>query len=111
MVGIGNVVMNVKDAQRAADFWSRALGYRRTGKEGLVLVPPDGTEPRVVMDETDRAHLDLYTQNAQEQQAEIERLISLGARRVPDWEYPPGAGFAVLEDTEGNVFCVLNAGS
>ena len=111
MVRIDNVVMYVKDAQRAADFWSRALGYRRTGNELRVLVPPEGTGPRLVMEETDRTHLDLYTANAQEQQAEIERLISLGARRVPDWEYPPGAGFVVLEDTEGNLFCVLNAGS
>lgn len=111
MVRIDNVVMKVKDAQRAAEFWSRALGYRRAGEEMQVLVPPDGAGPRLVMDETDRTHLDLYTANAQEQQAEIERLISLGARRVPDWEYPPGAGFVVLEDTEGNRFCVLNAGS
>jgi catechol 2,3-dioxygenase-like lactoylglutathione lyase family enzyme len=111
MVHIDNVVMNVKDARRATDFWSRALGYRPAADGLPVLVPPDGVGPRLVMDETDRTHIDLYTANAQEQRAEIERLISLGARRVPDWEYPPGAGFVVLEDTEGNVFCVLNADS
>ena len=103
--------MNVKDTQRAAEFWSRALGYRRAAGGSPVLVPPDGVGPRLFLDETDRTHLDLYTPNAQEQQAEIDRLISLGARRVTDWEYPPGADFVVLEDTEGNVFCVLNGGS
>jgi hypothetical protein len=39
-------------------------------------------------------------------EAEVERLISLGATRV-DWEYPDRADFAVLADTEGNVFCVF----
>jgi len=36
----------------------------------------------------------------------VERLISLGPTRV-DWEYPDGADFADLADTEGNVFCVF----
>ena len=43
----------------------------------------------------------------QEQLAEIDRLISLGARRV-EWVYPEGAIFVVLADTEGNLFCVVN---
>jgi hypothetical protein len=25
-----------------------------------------------------------------------------------DWVYPPDAGFVVLSDTEGNLFCVVN---
>lgn len=102
MVRISNAVMNVKDAQRATDFWSRALGYRRAGEGSAVLLPPDGAGPRLVMDETDRTHLDLHTANAQEQRSEVERLISLGARSVPDWDYPPGADFVVLQDTEPN---------
>ena len=39
-------------------------------------------------------------------QTEVERLISLGATRV-DWDYPEGADFVVLADTEGNLFCVI----
>jgi hypothetical protein len=39
----------------------------------------------------------------------VERLIGLGARQV-EWEYPDDANFVVLADTEGNVFCVVNAG-
>jgi hypothetical protein len=26
-----------------------------------------------------------------------------------EWEYPDGANFVVLADTEGNPFCVVNA--
>jgi acyl-CoA thioester hydrolase len=54
-------------------------------------------------------HLDLHTDSAQEQQAEVERLVSLGATRV-DWAYPDGARFVVLADPEGNLFCVVNTG-
>jgi hypothetical protein len=38
--------------------------------------------------------------------AEVERLVSLGAKRV-DWNYPEDADFVVLADPDGNVFCVV----
>ncbi|MBA3310529.1 MAG: VOC family protein, partial [Nocardioidaceae bacterium] len=55
----------------------------------------------------DRTHLDLWVdRQGSDLQTEVERLISLGARRV-DWDYPEDADFVVLADTEGNVFCVI----
>jgi hypothetical protein len=55
-----------------------------------------------------RVHLDLYTDSAAEQAAEVERLVSVGATRV-DWDrYPADPDFVVLADTEGNRFCVVN---
>jgi catechol 2,3-dioxygenase-like lactoylglutathione lyase family enzyme len=109
MVRIDTVVINATDARRAAEFWGKALGYKPRSEDALTLVPENGEGPAVNLDETDRAHLDLRVANAAEQQAEVERLIALGARRV-DWEYPDGASFVVLTDTEGNVFCVVNVG-
>jgi catechol 2,3-dioxygenase-like lactoylglutathione lyase family enzyme len=109
MVRIDTVVINAADAQRAADFWSKALGYAPRSEGSLTLVPRDGDGPAVNLDETDQTHLDLRVANAAEQQAEVERLIALGARRV-EWEYPDDANFVVLADTEGNPFCVVNAG-
>jgi Glyoxalase-like domain len=38
-------------------------------------------------------------------------LVTLGARRVEHWFYPDDADFVVLADTEGNLFCVINAGA
>ena len=104
--------MNVKDARRASQFWSRALGYAyRDGGYSHdttpVLLPDHDTAPALALDEADRTHLDLHTGSAPEQQAEVERLISLGATRV-DWAYPDGARFVVLADPEGNLFCVVN---
>jgi catechol 2,3-dioxygenase-like lactoylglutathione lyase family enzyme len=102
------MVINVTDARRAAEFWGKALGYTPRSEGALTLVPENGDGPALNLDETDRAHLDLRVANAAEQQAEVERLMALGARRV-EWEYPDGANFVVLADTEGNLFCVVNA--
>ena len=53
-----------------------------------------------------RIHLDLY---AEDQAAEVERLLSLGATRV-NWRPPVGADYIVLADPEGNRFCVIDKG-
>ena len=108
MAQIGSLVLNVTDIDRAAAFWRDALGYvPRPGDNPGALVSPRGKGPALLLDETDRTHLDLHVGSEKEQQAEVERLISLGAQRV-DWVYPDGANFVVLTDTEGNLFCVVN---
>jgi catechol 2,3-dioxygenase-like lactoylglutathione lyase family enzyme len=108
MLRIGTTVINVTDLGRAARFWGKALGYVPRSEGSLTLVPGSGDGPALTLDEDDRMHLDLYVADAAEQQAEVERLIALGAQRV-DWQYPDGADFVVLADTEGNLFCVVNA--
>ena len=108
MVRIGTVVINVTDARRAAEFWGKALGYPPSSQGSLTLLPKEGDGPGVNLDETDRMHLDLHVADAAEQRAEVERLTALGAQRV-DWQYPDGADFVVLADTEGNLFCVVIA--
>jgi catechol 2,3-dioxygenase-like lactoylglutathione lyase family enzyme len=108
MMRIGSVVLNVTDIGRAATFWRGALGYiPRAGGDQGALVPQSGEGPALLLDETDMTHLDLHVSSEQEQQAEVERLIALGAQRV-DWVYPDAANFVVLADTEGNLFCVVN---
>lgn len=114
MVRIGSIVINARDVPAAARFWADALGYQaRDGevREDWAMVrPPDGNGPNLAFDMRDRTHLDLYAANADEQRAEIGRLIALGARRVEDWPYPEGADFVVLEDPAGNLFCVVDTG-
>lgn len=119
MVSIGMVVLGAADMGRAVRFWTRALGYElREGGPGAdwsSLTPAGGLGTGVGLQHSDtsaeahpRVHLDLYATGAQEQAAEVERLVSLGAERV-DWDlYPDDPDFVVLADTEGNRFCIVN---
>ncbi len=112
MTHIGSVVLKVADVRRAAEFWAGTLGYRLVdgpiGDQSPVLASEDGSGPSITLDESDRMHLDLHVAGAAELEAEVERLVGLGAERVP-WTYPPDANFVVLADTEGNLFCVVDA--
>lgn len=116
---LGVFVLGVTDKQRAAEFWLAALGYElRTdgfGGWAMVLVPPGGSGALVALQTSQsppevhpRMHLDLHVNSATEQAAETERLIGLGARRV-DWDlYPDDPDFVVLEDPDGNRFCIVD---
>lgn len=95
-------------------FWQAALHYvpREPAKDGwVVLRDPAGRGPNLSLDRAprprqgkrSRLHLDLY---AEDHEAEVDRLIALGAKRYP-WRYPPGADYVVLEDPDGNLFCIV----
>jgi catechol 2,3-dioxygenase-like lactoylglutathione lyase family enzyme len=120
MLRFGVVALGVTDVQRAAAFWSAALGYelREDGFGGWakVLVPPPGGTgtaiglqlSRTSPQDHPRLHVDLHAEDAGEQEAEAARLVSLGAKRV-DWDsYPEDPDFIVLEDPEGNRFCIVD---
>ena len=120
MLSIGTIVVGVSDLQRALTFWSEALDYEprnevKPDADFVVLVPRSGEGAHLALDvsgsaaETHpRVHLDLYAGDADDQAAEVERLLSLGATRV-DWDfYPENPDFVVLADTEGNRFCVID---
>ena len=120
MLRLGTVVVGADDVDRAVTFWSEVLGFRPVRFDDdngfTILVPPSGEGTRVAVqrsetpaDEHPRLHLDLVVDDAAEQAAEIERLIGLGATRVPWDSYPADPDFVVLADTEGNRFCVVDA--
>lgn len=106
MLRLGAVVMKVSDVDRAAAFWSAALGYERDSRNPAFLVPDGALGTRVHLDDEDRTHLDLWADDEADQQAQVERLVSLGAHQV-NWEYPDDADFVVLADPDGNLFCVI----
>jgi catechol 2,3-dioxygenase-like lactoylglutathione lyase family enzyme len=99
--------MTVSDVERAASFWKAALGYV-SDPGNAAFLQPRGDGPRLHLDETDRMHLDLWADDQDDQRAEVERLVSLGAKRA-EWEYPDDADFVVLTDPEGNLFCVIDS--
>jgi len=98
-------------------FWMAALDYvprHEPEDDWVILDPAKGSRASLALSRTrapvqipPRIHLDLY---ASDQVAEIGRLLGLGARTI-EWDrYPPGADYVVLEDTEGNRFCVVDVG-
>jgi hypothetical protein len=104
----------------ALDAWGVPQDQRNTRS---AVVDPDGAGPRVFFQQVpepksgkNRVHLDLRNapglegadrMNALE--AEAERLVPLGATRVRRVEPDPDLvemGFVVMQDPEGNEFCL-----
>jgi len=113
---IGSIVIRCYEFDKMLAFWQEALHYiaRPPAKDGWVILrDPEGQGPNVSLDQfperrtgrRSRLHLDLY---AADQEGEVERLVTLGATRYP-WRYRPGDDFVVLEDPDGNLFCVVQA--
>lgn len=113
MLTIGSIVWGVRDVPRAIRFWCDALDYqpkRKPSADWAILVPRQGPGVQLAItvvssdaERHQRHHLDLY---ADDQQAEVERLLRLGAQRV-EWRYPEDADYVVLADPDGNKFCVV----
>ncbi|UCH38322.1 MAG: VOC family protein [Candidatus Bathyarchaeota archaeon] len=95
-------------------FWQEALHYlpRAPAKDGrVVLQDPAKRSMNVSLNQISEKprmrnwiHLDLYTSN---REGEVNRLIRIGATRHPQ-TYEPDDDFIVLEDPDGNLFCVVN---
>lgn len=119
MLRLGVPAIGVADIPRAVAFWTAALDLvasrEAESETWRFLDHADGSgralglmrstspaEPRP------RIHLDLYAETREEQRAEVNRLIALGARTV-DWDsYPPDPDFVVLADPDDNIFCVVD---
>lgn len=116
MLTVGSIVIRCSDLERQLRFWAAALDYepREPIEPDFVLLRPRSEGgPNVSLDAVPserilppRIHLDLY---ADDQRAEVERLEALGARRVEWSKRPPDADYVIMEDPEGNRFCVIDA--
>jgi len=111
---IGSLVIRCYYFEEMMQFWQAALHYvpRYPPENGwVILSDPTNNGPNISLDRVpekrtgkrSHLHLDLY---AKDQQAEVERLVGLGARRYP-WRYKPGDDFVVLADPDDNLFCVV----
>ena len=82
--------------------WLRTTPWDQVGP-GLVFVPVP--EDKTVKK---RLHMDLAPQLDDDQDAMVESLIAVGAKRVDVGQDVDVATFVVLADPEGNEFCVLS---
>ena len=128
---IDAIVFDCRDAAPLARFWSAALGWAvapydeaeldRLARKGvydpeddpsIMLEPPEDSDlPVIFFTEVseerlgkNRVHLDLTAD--EDHEAEIERLEALGAK-LRNWVEEDGEIWAVMQDPEGNEFCVM----
>lgn len=121
-----SVVVDCQDVSAQASWWTRALDWRCVyeAEDEVVLVPPHALdEDRSIPVEErgpglvfvpvpegkqvkNRLHIDLAPRASDDQEAEVARLVGLGASRVDVGQRD--ATWVVLADPEGNEFCVLS---
>lgn len=109
---VESLVIDAHDPAALASFWEQALGWRRTqdgpdevilqGADGLELLFGRSTDEKVGKN---RLHLDL---RPDDQAAEVERVLALGATRADIGQDEDAVSWVVLADPEGNEFCILS---
>ncbi|MDQ3709376.1 MAG: VOC family protein [Actinomycetota bacterium] len=112
---IAVLAVDAVDPRVVADFWCEVLGWRIVEQsDGVIsIAPPNGAWPTIDVlavperkTVKNRLHLDLRADGGPTE-AELERLLALGARRV-DVGQSPDSSWVVLADPEGNEFCLLS---
>ena len=120
LAGCGFIgAVNCDGSQAVGYFWSQALGWPLVwdqDEETAIQSPAGGSKmswggpPVRPKTGRNRLHLDLAPRLDGDQQAEVDRLVSLGATRVDlgQGNISPGeVGRVEMLDPDGNEFCVL----
>ena len=114
---IRNATFDCHDPSLLAEFWAEALDYDAEDHGDYAFAYPERWKPREdsprllfqrVPEPTPgkrRVHFDL---TADDMEAEVKRLVELGARELQLVE-EAGLTWTVMADPEDNEFCVLQA--
>ena len=107
--------INCDGSQAVGYFWSEALGWPLVwdqDEETAIQAPAGGSKmswggpPVNAKTGKNRIHLDIAPPAGSDHEAEVERLVALGARRI-DIGQGDDATWVVMADPDGNEFCVL----
>jgi hypothetical protein len=109
---IGDIIVDCGDPELLAAFWSEVLGYRIFARDdsGVAIrgttVSPDILFIRVAEPKgaKNRLHFDVCPTDG-DQAEELARLLALGATRS---RIVGSGSWVVLEDPEGNEFCLMS---
>ena len=106
-----DVVKQLLDAGQVTPDETIELDGRLAFKEAAASRDPEGVAPRLLFQTVpepktvkNRVHLDLHVGD-ERREAEVERLMGLGASRLWDGEQGPNR-WVTMADPEGNEFCV-----
>jgi predicted enzyme related to lactoylglutathione lyase len=121
-VFVHNVVIDCANPVLLADFWADALGYTKetwNDQDGAAVFDPEMRRVRLLFmpvpgpkPSKNRLHLDLQPLSS-DMESEVERLTKLGASVVENVNLTSGAWtgrWTILQDPEGNEFCVGTGG-
>jgi predicted enzyme related to lactoylglutathione lyase len=110
------ITFDAHDPARLGEFWAAALGWIVETVRGEVAVEPSAEDPWDVhllflpvpegKAAKNRCHPDLHTDDLDR---EVARLVGLGAVEVS--RHSDFSRWAVLNDPEGNEFCVVQPGA
>ncbi|MFF8190473.1 VOC family protein [Streptomyces bobili] len=104
-------------SQEEGYFWSRALDWPLVwdqDQETAIRSPHGGPKvtwggpPLMTKTGKNRLHFDIAPPADGDQQAEVDRLVSLGAKRIDIGQGE--VGWVVMADPDGHEFCVLPPG-
>ena len=120
---ISHTTIDARNAYELSEWWKPVLGYadldgdpNLPGHEECMIVSPETGHRLLFIEVPDekqvknRIHLDLQPQSGTRDE-EVERVVGLGATVFDDQSnhYGPGVGWVVLQDPEGNEFCILRS--
>jgi catechol 2,3-dioxygenase-like lactoylglutathione lyase family enzyme len=118
-VRISEVVVQCRDAGRLSTFWCDVLGFEvlDTEPDGSIEIGPaagfGGLQPTIILSPaaepppwSGRLHLDVNPVGSTRGD-EVRRILALGGRHA-DVGQTGQEPWTVLQDPEGNVFCVLD---
>lgn len=119
---VSHTSIDCRDAYTLSEWWRQVLGYvdvaedpNEPGHEECMILAPDGSHHVLFIQVPEaksvknRIHFDLRPTD-RTRDAEVERLIGIGAVQLADRRTPSG-GWVTLADPEGNEFCVLRSRS
>jgi hypothetical protein len=121
---ISAITIDCHDAFALATWWKQVLAYNddpadpeggnQPGQDECMIVDPVSGQRllfQIVPDVKrvkNRTHFDIAPTDRW-RDAEVERVIALGAKQLADHRNPDGTGWVVLTDPEDNEFCILRS--
>ena len=109
------ITFDCDDPERLADWWAKAVdGTVNPVAPGFFVTVNRSEGPRLAFQKVDdptpgknRVHIDFAAANLE---AEVDRLVKLGAAETGRHEFGPEFRWVVLADPDGNAFCVAAGG-
>ncbi len=120
---VSHTTIDCRNAYELSEWWKRVLGYvdiegdpNEPGHDECMIVSPGNGHRLLFIEVPDekrvknRIHLDIQPHTGTRDD-EVERVVRLGAVEVDDQRnhHAPGIGWVVLQDPEGNEFCILRS--